>query len=160
MGGMKFDWKNLRGASPERRLFSRVRIEPNGCWEWKGVPTCNGYGRIKVEKPVLVHRFSYEFFKGPIPEGLQIDHLCGNKICVNPAHLEAVTQWENMTRAGTQVSVVNGGKTHCKRGHEFTPENIYRQPGKPAHWRICRTCERERTQRRRKSVGEELGWAA
>jgi hypothetical protein len=78
----------------------------------------------------LAHRVSYELFKGPIPDGLQIDHLCRTTACVNPAHLEAVTQLENARRASAEI-------THCKNGHEYTLETTYRD----RHgWRSCRVC--------------------
>lgn len=107
------------------------------CWNWTGAIQAPGYGRFKGnDRLELAHRWSYEHHVGPIPEGMTIDHLCLNKRCVNPAHLEVVTRAENGLRANR-----NAGKTHCDQGHEFTPDNIYRSPSRP-HVRCCRACRK------------------
>ena len=118
------------------RLLAKAIINPEtGCWEWTANRSQDGYGRIKVSgRKVKAHRVSYELTYGPIPEGLQIDHLCRVRCCINPAHLEAVTSRENMRR-GRGKSL----KTHCIRGHEYTPENTYINPKGHRH---CRTCLR------------------
>jgi hypothetical protein len=109
--------------------------EATGCWIWQG-GTARGYPVVwdKVKKKtVRAHRWYYEQTKGPIPEGLHIDHLCFVPLCVNPDHLEAVTQAENNRRMGERI-------THCKRGHELTPDNVYyRETGNGR--RTCRTCK-------------------
>lgn len=97
---------------------------------------------------VLAHRFFYEHFIGEIPEGLEIDHLCHNTICVNPAHLEAVTHSENLRREHAFRP-----KTHCPQGHEYTPENTYKTPsGK----RQCRICGRTAVRKYHKRKGDVI----
>ena len=93
------------------------------CWYWTAVTNPDGYGQLRIgRKMVLAHHLSYEHFVGPIPKGLQLDHLCRVRGCVNPRHLEPVTQRENILR-GVGIAALNAKKTHCKNGHEFTPEN-------------------------------------
>jgi hypothetical protein len=112
------------------------------CWMWAGAPNRDGgYGthRTKTGRPVA-HRYAYELLVGPIPDGLDLDHLCRVRMCVNPEHLEPVTRLVNNRRGRRNQ---NGFKTHCDRGHEFTPENTYR---KPNGGRSCRECARMRCQ--------------
>lgn len=106
------------------------------CWLWTAF-RYQGYGRLRLAgfKTRKAHRIVYELLRGPIPEGLEPDHLCLIRSCVNPDHLEPVTRLENIRRSHTTGSG-NGTKSHCPRGHEYTPENIYLWRGK----RICRTC--------------------
>ena len=123
-------------ASIEDRLWSRVHVpdDASACWEFLGA-TVAGYGTLgrgcRGEGNVLTHRLSYELLVGPIPDGLHIDHLCRNRLCCNPDHLEPVTQAENNRRAQEA-----NPRTHCKRGHEFTPENTKWI----ANGRNCRIC--------------------
>ena len=131
----------LTSALDMRFLMTKVIKLPNGCWHWVYGVNTGGYGAIKHEgKNVLAHRASYELSKGPIPEGLDLDHLCRNRACINPDHLEAVPPVVNVMR-GFGVGVLNLQKTHCIRGHELTAENIYppRTRSNP-NYRICRLC--------------------
>ncbi len=106
------------------RSESFVMPEPNtGCWLWMGSVRHPGYGRFSIKRvPVSAHRYSYEQHKGPIPEGLVLDHLCRQPSCVNPDHLEPVTNRENVLRG---LSATRIGRAHCKHGHKMTPENTY-----------------------------------
>jgi len=118
---------------------SRYTVDDNGCWVWHRATDISGYGVYwDGEKQRKAHRHSYTMSKGPIPEGLQLDHLCRVRACVNPDHLEPVTGRENTLRGDT-LSALNAAKTHCKRGHAFDEANTYHYRGS----RHCRTCRRE-----------------
>lgn len=126
------------------KLMSKVAIDSNGCWLWQGGKTYDGYARVHAGgKTRRVHRLMYQYHKGPIPEGLQLDHLCRVRHCVNPNHLEAVTARENLMRGETiasgKLKLPGFSSTHCPHGHEYTPENTYIRPN---GGRYCRTCER------------------
>lgn len=121
------------------------------CWEWTGCLDSGGYGQFSWNgKKVLVHRFSYELSMGfTIPTGLEIDHLCKTRKCVNPSHLEVVTKTENLSRGNGAHKNQNTGTTICRRGHKFTPENtvLYHGSGK----RACRICKNHGARMRRLS---------
>lgn len=118
------------------RVRKYTRPAENGCWEWIG-STNGGYGKITINKRTYkAHRVTYELFVGPIPAGLDIDHLCRNHGCVNPAHLEPVTRRENLLR-GVGTTARNAAKTHCPRGHAYTPENTHRRADGSRRCRIC-----------------------
>lgn len=120
------------------RFMSKAEIVPSGCVEW-AAGLNRGYGVFyDGQRLVKAHRWSYEYFVGPIPDGLHIDHLCRNTRCVNPAHLEPVTPRENVLR-GVGLAARQAQLTHCVRGHEFTEGNTYRAHGR----RYCRTCRRD-----------------
>ncbi len=120
---------------PLDRFLQKIEISSESCWEWQGC-TSNGYGQINIDrKTTRAHRFIYEYYHGKISSELQIDHLCSNRKCVNPNHLEQVTQQENNLRS-MSISGINSRKTHCIRGHKFTDENIYYWK-KSRHCRIC-----------------------
>jgi len=122
----------------------------NSCWNWLASKTNLGYGQIWIKgRYVYAHRFVYELFKGKIPEGLEIDHLCRNTSCGNPNHLEAVTHKVNAQRGNS--GLYNILKTHCPRGHEYTKENtmFYK------NLRKCRECHKihcKESQRRNKLI--------
>lgn len=128
---------NLLNEEVAQRFWSRV-VKTQTCWLWDG-PLDNGYGRFWFNrKTLLCHRVAYEMLIGPIPLGMALDHLCRNRSCVNPEHLEIVTLGENVLR-GIGRSAVNARKTHCKNGHEFDAENTYfRKEGN----RECIPCQR------------------
>ena len=114
------------------RMFARVTVAANGCWDF-GCVNYKGYGVFDGRS---AHRATYEWFVGPIPDGLHIDHLCFNKSCVNPAHLEPVTVAENTRRGNVWVRTgrcINGG-------HLITPENIYTWRKHGVLYRTCRAC--------------------
>lgn len=115
------------------------------CWEWPGVVNSAGYGVMQVNgKSKRAHRELYERVIGPIPKGMVLDHLCRNRKCANPWHLEPVSLEENILR-GTGLPAENARKTHCIRGHEFTSENTRILRGAE---RECRECAREATRER------------
>lgn len=124
------------------RAAAKFDLDDNGCWVWTGCCDKNGYGKIRGpggKRVEYVHRAVYEDVVGPIPEGLELDHLCRNRSCINPDHLEPVTRLENMRRAGpTGVSRVNADKTECIRGHPLSGANLYVTPDGRRQCRICR----------------------
>lgn len=119
--------------------LARCRRGPTECWVWSGSLTREGYGRVMIaQRAYTAHRKVYEYLVGPIPPGLELDHLCRNRGCVNPAHLEPVTTKENLLR-GIGACAKNAVKTHCKRGHKFDEANTYLT----ANGRSCRQCNRD-----------------
>lgn len=112
------------------------RVTEAGCWEWLGGLKLEGYGHFQRQ---YTHRLSYETTRGLIPDGLHIDHLCRNRRCFNPDHLEAVPQGVNTAR-GQCPTAITVRTNRCQRGHEFTPENTYIVPSSGK--RRCRECVR------------------
>lgn len=120
-------------------LLRHIDVDPKGCWLWTAKITKGGYGSVSG-KSLLAHRVSYATYKGAIPKGLVIDHLCRVKSCINPDHLEAVTQKENLRRRDIALGMATA-KTHCPKGHEYNEVNTYVSP---QNRRSCRTCNRMR----------------
>lgn len=123
----------MKPASAAR--FWRKVVKTSTCWVWTAATNSTGYGCVGIEgRRYLAHRVAYQALVGPIPEGLTIDHLCFNKLCVNPEHLEPVTAAENNRRAAARI-------TRCLRGHELAGDNlIVTSRGS----RNCRTCTNAR----------------
>lgn len=121
----------------ERRFWAKVERPEQGCWEWLACKDPDGYGRFRFEGGAKAHRYSYELHKGPIPTGMQLDHLCRNRGCVNPDHLEAVTGPENTRRGGLTL------RTRCPQGHELTDPNLVLAKKKQGA-RVCLACARAR----------------
>lgn len=125
-------WKEIK-----RHIKDNIKVSKKGCWEWAGNLSKDGYSKIWGTGG---HRISYQAYVGPIGMGLDIDHLCRNRKCINPEHLEPVTRKENFIR-GDNISALKrkaADRTHCRKGHELTKENIYIKPSDGA--RLCRKC--------------------
>jgi HNH endonuclease len=149
----------IRGDAAHRqrvreRLLSRAIIDLHGplrvddapCWNFDKPSKSTGYGQFSVgrQKGLLAHRVAYELWYGEIPAGTEVDHVCRNRACCNPAHLEAVTHRVNTLR-GAAPSAVNAVKTECGNGHKFTSANTYIDKRGS---RCCRACARDKRRRR------------
>ena len=146
-----------RNGSTAAALEDRYTPEPNtGCWLWLGADDGrHGYGRVRRNGTRQAHRYLYEVHKGAIPDGMVLDHLCRTPACVNPDHLEPVSQRENQLRGNYKIGLALGGKangerqrakTHCPQGHPYNPQNI--RASKSGH-RGCKICHRDRERARR-----------
>lgn len=125
------------------RFWSKVDTS-GPCWEWTATRNHLGYGQIwsgPRGRLLMAHRAAYELLVGPIPEGLELDHLCRNRACVDPDHLEPVTHAENMRRAPYDAPASKRAKTHCPKGHPYSGSNLYVNPKGS---RECRACRKER----------------
>ena len=122
-------------------LEDKILID-DGCWEWRGWHNKKGYAQVSIKgKKLAAHRVVYELLVGPIPDGLFIDHLCRNRGCVRPDHLEPVTTRENLMRGTTHAARL-AARTHCGQGHPFDEDNtLFRKDGS----RRCRQCNRDQS---------------
>jgi len=132
------------GRSLVQRFFEKVQVRHVGCWVWTATRIRKGYGHFHTNGGmVTAHRMAYELLTGPIPEGKTLDHLCRNRICVRPDHLEPVDMRTNILR-GNGLAAQNARKVSCPVGHQLIGENLYRhKDGR----RECLSCRRESLRR-------------
>lgn len=136
------------------RFWAKVQVTSSGCWLWTGTLSAKGYGRFRpngnMNRRVMAHRFAYEILVGLIPEGKQLDHKCRNRACVNPDHLEVVTNHENILRGETGQYLKN--RTHCPHGHPYDEINTYVFPNGRRSCRICRRMYVRNFRERRREI--------
>lgn len=117
-----------------RKFLEKCSVDKKSCWLWTGQLDQEGYGKVTfVRQGTSTHRLSFRIFRGEVPKGFQLDHLCRVRNCFNPFHLEIVTALENVRRA------IDFKKTHCKRGHKFNVKNTYIAPNGQ---RLCKRCHK------------------
>lgn len=146
-----------RGVHPILRFWSHVTVDAeSGCWNWSRVDPTTGYGRLYLNerrKKEYAHRFSYAIHSGPLVLGMDIDHLCRNRACCNPDHLEQVSHAENVRRG--ESGARRQEATHCLNGHEWTPNNTHlRTTSQGRVRRVCRACDKARSNAKRERLAE------
>lgn len=137
------------------RIRRKIDVDHAGCWLWRAAKNGKGYGLVNDQgRTRTAHRYVFELLRGPLIEGLVIDHLCRVRHCVNPQHMEQVTQCENSMRGDT-VNARNAAKTHCPKGHALSGANLVPW----AHRRSCLTCKRanQRAYKARRRAREARG---
>lgn len=143
------DYRRFSGRSaPSELRFFRMTVVGAGdeCWLWQGATNGQGYGRLRVDGVLIyAHRWSYQHHIGPIPTGMQLDHLCRNPACVNPAHLQAVTSRENTLRGDHPIARAARGEP-CARGHDPSERR------RVASGSYCAACHRERERERKRRL--------
>lgn len=148
-------WRNRPRVPLADRLFAKLEPTPTGCLEFAGKRNRQGYGYLSLgprenRKYIRAHRLAWELNNGPIPEGLDLCHRCDNPPCCNPEHLFPGTRLDNMRDMAQKGRGRNANRTHCKRGHEYTPENTYLRTDGSGGARRCKTCRTEDSRRQRK----------
>jgi hypothetical protein len=149
--------------TPEK-FWSHVEKIPGGCWLWRGFIKPSGYGHARFNLPGQpiekrrVHRIAWTLLRGPIPDGMTLDHLCRVRHCVNPEHLEVVTQAENCLR-GNSSPAINARKTHCVRGHRLAGQNLIVALENGRKHRRCLACVSRNKQRKPQRPQQMLLWA-
>jgi hypothetical protein len=132
----------MRRQTTDKDFWEKVdKNGANGCWQWLGSQNGSGYAQYWIDgKHLYVHRYAYNHLVGEIPKGMVLDHLCRNRVCVNPAHLEMVTQQENILRGIGKAAKESMAK-NCPQGHPYDEQNTILYQGR----RYCRECGRTRT---------------
>ncbi len=146
-------------------FWQKVRVANSGCWEWVAYCDKDGYGKYSLASVSSVcgrgvHRITYHHFIARIPEGMQIDHLCRNRRCCNPEHLEAVTVGENVNRSLNYIAL-NRRKTHCPQGHAYVGDNLVIKINRHGtESRVCKKCRNDQAreyQRHRRAAAKAKG---
>ena len=146
------------------RFWEKVEKEEGagGCWLWTGGQARGGYGSFKRDQRqfgpgsmVVAHRWAWEAMRGSIPEGMLLDHVCRVRLCVNPEHLRVVTPRVNAVENNRGPAAENARKTHCPHGHEYSPENTYRDKRGRRHCRVCWSARDARKYAKQRSVKEK-----
>jgi len=142
--------KPIRQTRPAADRFWGKVDASGDCWTWTASQAGGGYGWFASAKgrSTPAHRWSYEHLVGPVPDGLDLDHLCRNRLCVNPDHLEPVTRAENMRRAPWDVGKQKAAKTHCPRRHPYAGDNLLIDSAGRRRCRRCRAVTQQQSQQR------------